>query len=491
MHQIELFMKYPHEVQDEVFQKLITSATDTQWGHKYKYNSIRTYRDFASRVPLQDYENLKKYIVKLKQGQKNLLWPGEVKWFAKSSGTTNDKSKFIPVTREALEECQFKAGKDMLSIYCNNNPATRIFQGKSLMIGGSRQINQFNSDSYYGDLSAIIIKNLPFWADMLSTPDQSIALMENWEEKIARIAQTTSNENVTSITGVPSWALVILNNVLAYTGKKNIHDVWPNLEVFFHGGVSFNPYREQFNRLIGNPYMHYMETYNASEGFFGMQYESYSKEMLLMLDYGIFYEFIPMSDYESDNPRVLSLREVEKDLNYALVISTNAGLWRYKIGDTIKFTSLNPYSFVITGRTKHFLNAFGEEVMIDNAEQALLAACSKTNATIVEFTAAPVFFSQEQAGAHQWLIEFSKPPEDMHLFAELFDNALKALNSDYEAKRYGHYVLRPPIMQALPSGTFYAWMKKRNKLGGQNKVPKLSNSREYVESILAEMEQHA
>lgn len=484
IHQIELFMKYPHEVQQEVFQKLITTAADTAWGKKYKYNQIKNYSNFASRVPLQDYEDLKQYVVRLKQGEKNLLWPGEVKWFAKSSGTTNDKSKFIPVTREALEECQFKAGKDMLSIYCNNNSTTKIFQGKSLAIGGSRQINQFNSESYYGDLSAIIIKNLPFWADMLSTPEQSIALMENWEEKIEKIALSTSSENVTSITGVPSWALVILNKVLEINGKKDITEIWPNLEVFFHGGVSFLPYQEQFNNVISSPYMSYLETYNASEGFFGIQDTSHSKELLLMLDYGIFYEFIPVSDYQSENPKVLSLQDVEIEVNYALLISTNGGLWRYKIGDTIRFTSLNPYRIKISGRTKHFLNTFGEEVIIDNAEKALLQACQKTNAMVSEYTVAPVYLKNKEAGAHEWLIEFKKEPIDINFFSEILDNSLKAINSDYEAKRFGNYILQKPIIRVLPLGTFYEWMKQRGKLGGQNKVPKLSNDRKYVDSIL-------
>lgn len=484
IHQIELFMKYPHEVQQEVFQKLITTASDTEWGNKYKYHEIKNYAQFSSRVPLQDYEDLKQYVVRLKQGEKNLLWPGEVKWFAKSSGTTNDKSKFIPVTREALEECQFKAGKDMLSIYCSNNPYTKIFQGKSLTIGGSRQINQFNRESYYGDLSAIIIKNLPFWADMLSTPEQSIALMENWEEKIEKIASFTSNENVTSITGVPSWALVILNKVLEINDKNDISEIWPNLEVFFHGGVSFTPYLEQFKNIISSPYMSFMETYNASEGFFGIQDTVHSKELLLMLDYGIFYEFIPISEYTSENPKVISLQEVEKNVNYAMLISTNGGLWRYKIGDTIQFTSLNPYRITISGRTKHFLNAFGEEVMIDNAEKALLTACQKTNAIVTDYTVAPVFLKNKEAGAHEWLIEFKEPPNDIHFFIEVLDNSLKAINSDYEAKRYGNYILQKPIVRMLPNGTFYEWMKQRGKLGGQNKVPKLSNDRKYVESIL-------
>ena len=482
IHQIELFMKYPNEVQLEWFKKLITSAKDTEWGIKYDYKSITKLSQFKERVPVNDYESLKPYIERLRKGEQNLLWPEEIKWFAKSSGTTNDKSKFIPVSEDALEECHFNGGKDLLSIYCNNNPNTLIFDGKGLTLGGSHYINEFYDEACYGDLSAIIIQNLPFWAQFIRTPNISIALMDEWESKIEKIVEATKDEIVTSISGVPSWNLFLLKRILEATGKNNIHEVWPELEIFFHGGVSFGPYREQFKKIISSEKMMYMETYNASEGFFGIQDRMDSDEMLLMLDYGIFYEFMPIEDDGKENPRVYSLDQVEKDKNYILIISTNAGLWRYVIGDTIKFTSVNPFRIKITGRTKNFINVFGEELIIDNAETALDIACKKTGSIINEYTAAPIFF--EENAAHQWVIEFSETPKQIEYFSEVFDNALKSLNSDYEAKRYHNMILREPVIHCVPYGTFYNWFKKRGKLGGQNKVPRLFNERKYIEEIL-------
>ena len=482
IHQIELFMKYPHEVQQEVFQKLITTASNTEWGNKYKYHEIKNYAHFSSRVPLQDYEDIKQYVVRLKQGEKNLLWPGEVKWFAKSSGTTNDKSKFIPVTREALEECQFKAGKDMLSIYCFNNPSTKIFQGKSLAIGGSRQINQFNRESYYGDLSAIIIKNLPFWADMLSTPEQSIALMENWEEKIEKIAASTSNENVTSITGVPSWALVILNKVLEIKGKNDISEIWPNLEVFFHGGVSFTPYLEQFKNIISSPYMSFLETYNASEGFFGIQDTIQSKELLLMLDYGIFYEFIPAEEYFNSNPTRISLQDVELNKNYALILNTNAGLWGYSIGDTIKFISKNPYRIIVTGRIKHFTSAFGEHVIAEEVEYALQQTLSSYPAEITEFHVAPQVQPKEGLPYHEWFVEFTKEPENISSFCTKIDIELQNKNVYYKDLRQGNMLCELKITP-LKKNAFVEYMKGLGKLGGQNKMPRLANDRTIAKEL--------
>lgn len=485
IHQIELFMKYPHEVQQDVFQKLILSAQNTEWGKKYGYHSIKTIQDFRNRVPMQDYDSLKPHIQRLMSGEQNILWSSEIKWFAKSSGTTSDKSKFIPVSYEAIEDCHFKGAKDLLSIYCNNHPETKIFTGKGLTLSGSNHINSLSSESFYGDISAILIQNLPLWADFIRTPDISIALMDRWEEKIEMMARTTAQENVTSISGVPTWAVVLANRILEITGKDNLTEVWPHLELFIHGAVSFVPYRDQFHRLIPSANMHYLETYNASEGFFGIQDTEELNEMLLMLDYGIFYEFIPMEEVGKENPKVLGLEDVEADKNYALAISTNAGLWRYMIGDTVKFTSLSPYRIKITGRTKLFINAFGEEVIIDNAENAVRIACEKTGSMIRDYTVAPVYFSDGKKAAHEWLIEFEKPPVSLEFFSEVLDNALKSLNSDYEAKRYNDMALSRPIIRLLPEDTFYQWLKSKGKLGGQHKVPRLSNDRTIADEILS------
>jgi hypothetical protein len=484
-HQIELFMKYPHEVQEEWFKKLISNARDTEWGNKYDYKSIKSVRDFKNRVPVNDYDALKPYITRLRKGEQNILWNTEIKLFAKSSGTTSDKSKYIPVSQEALEECHFKGGKDMLSIYCNNFPDTLIFDGRGLAMGGSHRITEINNENYYdGDLSALIVQNLPYWAEFIRVPKRSVALMDEWESKIEKMASSTINHNVTNILGVPSWTLLLLRRILEITGKDNLLEVWPNLEVFFHGGVSFTPYVKQFEELIPSHEMRYMETYNASEGFFGLQDRSDSEELLLMLDYGIYYEFMPVEELDSNDPKLLTLDEVEAGKNYALVITTNGGLWRYLIGDTIKFTSTNPYRIKITGRTKNFINVAGEELIIDNAEQALKIACDKCHAEVMEYTAAPVYFEKDQSAAHEWLIEFKVAPENIEYFAETLDNALKSLNSDYEAKRYHNMVLLPPQVKSVPEKTFYNWLKMKNKLGGQHKVPRLSNDRKHVDEIL-------
>ena len=488
IHQIELFMKYPHDVQLELFKKLMSSAADTEWGEKYDYASITSPEQFRQRVPVSDYNNLKPYIERLRQGEQNLLWNTDVKWFAKSSGTTSDKSKYIPVSAEALEECHYKGGKDMLSIYFHNHPNSEIFSGRGLAMGGSSSITEVNNESYYtGDLSAILVQNLPLWVQILKTPSRSIALMDEWESKIEKMARVTMEHDVTSISGVPSWSLVLIRRILELQGKSNLADVWPNLEVFFHGGVNFDPYRKQFNELIQSDIMSYMETYNASEGFFGIQDRSDHNDMLLMLDYGIYYEFIPFEHIEDENPPTLLLDEVETGKNYAMLISTNGGLWRYLIGDTIKFTSVDPYRIKITGRTKNFINAFGEEIIIENAEKALAIACDKCNAVVADYTAAPIYFNNNKNAAHEWLIEFTRPPENLDVFTDNFDNALKSLNSDYEAKRYKNMVLGQPLIKSLPANTFYNWLKKRDKLGGQNKVPRLSNNRKYVDDILEQI----
>jgi len=490
IHQIELFMKYPHEVQQEWLRRLLQSAEDTEWGRRYDFSSIQTPEEFRNRVPVNDYNSLKADIDRTRNGEQNVLWSSEVRFFAKSSGTTSDKSKFIPVSDEALEDCHFKAGKDLLSIYYNNHPNATIFDGKGLVMGGSHNITEINNSSYYdGDLSAILIQNMPFWVQLKKTPNLSIALMEEWESKIEKIAHETMNHNVTNISGVPSWTLVLIKRILELANASNLKEVWPNLEVFFHGGVSFNPYRTQYEKFLPQGSINYMETYNASEGFFAIQDQTDSEEMLLMLDYGIFYEFLPLENLEDENPKTLTLDEVEKGKNYALIITTNGGLWRYLIGDTVIFTSTDPYRIKITGRTKSFINAVGEELIIDNAEKALDTACKKTGASINDYTGAPIYFSDNQNAGHEWLIEFENPPESLDFFKEAFDNALKAVNSDYEAKRYNDMVLHKPIMRQLEQGTFYQWMKQKGKLGGQNKVPRLSNTRHYVDAILKMVEE--
>lgn len=486
MLQIEVFMKYPHEVQNEWFRKLISSAQNTEWGKKFSYNSIETLRQFQERVPLQDYDSLKPCIERIRRGEQNILWNEEIKWFAKSSGTTSDKSKFLPVSPQSLEECHYKGGKDMVAMYCNNFPDTQLFTGKNLALGGSHHTDLYdNYESYHGDVSAIIMQHLPLWAEFLRAPELSIALMSDWEKKLEKIAKSTMNENVTSIAGVPSWMLVLLKYILKLSGKKTIKEIWPNLEVYFHGGVSFSPYKENFKNIFGTSSVNYLELYNASEGFFGIEDQKNSDELLLMLDYGIYYEFLPCDETENKNEKTISLDEVEVGKNYALVISTNSGLWRYQLGDTIKFTSINPYRFKISGRTKHFINAFGEEVVIENTENALKIACEKTNAVAREYTVAPIYMGSENNGAHEWLIEFEKEPTDINYFSEVLDNALKSLNSDYEAKRFNNYALRAPIIRKMNEGTFYNWLKVQGKLGGQNKIPRLSNNRKYVEEILA------
>lgn len=487
IHQMELFMKYPTEVQFDWLNRLLSISRTTEWGRRYDFKSIVTYRDFAERVPLNDYESLKPSIDRLRKGEQNILWPTEIKWFAKSSGTTGDKSKFIPVSEEALQECHFKGGKDLLSIYCNNHPETLLFDGKSIAMGGSHQVIEISNESYYyeGDLSAIIIQNLPLWVEVLRTPNLSIALMNEWESKIEKMARATIPHNVTNISGVPSWTLLLFKRILEITGKTSILDVWPNFELFMHGGVNFQPYREQFRRILPSDHVNYLETYNASEGFIGIQDRSDADDMLLMLDYGIFYEFIPCSQVGRENPQVLALDEVKKDVNYAMVITTNAGLWRYIIGDTIQFTTLNPFRIKITGRIRNFINAFGEELIVENAEKAMTIACERSHATVTEFTAAPVYFEGDKNGAHEWLIEFEKSPADLDFFVNSLDTELKALNSDYEAKRYHNMILGEPVVRIMPPGSFYNWLKSKGRLGGQHKVPRLSNDRKYIEEILS------
>lgn len=482
-HQIELFLKYPNEVQNELLFSLLKFSKDTEIGKQYDFASISTYKEFTDRVPIVNYEDIQPHIERSRLGEQNIFWPKPIKWFAKSSGTTNAKSKFIPVSSQSLEDCHYAASKDLLCMYLNNNEGAQLFTGKSLRLGGSKELYKENG-TVFGDLSAILIDNMPFWAEFSSTPSSKVSLMSEWETKMAAIVEETTNENVTSLAGVPSWMLVLLNHVLDTTGKPNLFDVWPNLEVYFHGGVSFNPYIEQYRKLLPSKTFKYYEIYNASEGFFAIQDQNYSGDLLLMLDYGIFYEFIPMDAYGTKNQKVIPLSEVELNTNYAIIITTNAGLWRYQIGDTIRFVSLSPHRIKVSGRTKHHINAFGEELIIENAEDALKKVCKRTASEIVDYTAAPIFMKGKEKGAHEWIIEFKTQPQDMLYFEELFDNALKALNSDYEAKRYNNMTLNKPKIHCARPNLFYDWLRTKNKLGGQHKVPRLSNSRDFVEALL-------
>lgn len=486
IHQIDLFKQYPLEVQEELRLKLVATAKNTVWGKSHLFSTIKSYTDFKNAVPLQEYNSLFPFIQRAMDGELNVLWPKKTNWFAKSSGTTEAKSKFIPVTKDSLEECHYKGGKDLLALYYNNHPKRKLYNGKHLIIGGSAQINQLSTDSYFGDLSAIIVKNLPFWAEIRRTPSKEIALMSEWESKIEKMARSTINEDVLIIAGVPSWTMVLAKKVLEISGKSNLKEVWPNLELFMHGGVSFEPYKQEFQRLIPDKTMNYVETYNASEGFFGIQDQLDSNELLLMLDYGIYYEFIPMRSYDGIHSKeVCNLEDVELYKNYALVISSNGGLWRYIIGDTIQFTNLKPFRFKITGRTKQFINTFGEEIIVDNAEKAIAYACEQTKSQLKEFTACPIYMEADQKGGHEWFIEFTKEPENAHEFAVFLDEKLSEINSDYAAKRASDLVLQLPVVHILPEGTFNKWLKSIEKLGGQNKVPRLSNNRKIAEEVIA------
>lgn len=485
MHQIELFIKYPHEVQQEWFKTLLYRAQDTEWGKSYDYKSIKTIDQYRQRVPVSNYGDLKPYIDRTRAGEQNILWPSDIKWYAKSSGTTANKSKFIPVSKHAIEECHFKGGKDLLSLYVNSHPETLIFDGKSIGLGGSNRINEINNEAYYeGDLSAILIQNLPFWVEMQRTPNLEVTLMSEWEEKIQKMAQITMHHDVTKMAGVPSWSMVLIKKVLEISGQDNIKKVWPNFEVFFWGGVNFEPYRKQFNRLFGNEPVNYWQTYNASEGFFGIQDRKDADDMLLMLDYGVFYEFIPFDQVNTENPKIIGLDEVQLFVNYALIITTNAGLWRYEIGDTIVFTSLQPYRIKVSGRIQNFINSVGEEIIVDNADKAIAVACQKCKVSVNEYTAGPVYGLSANKACHEWIIEFEEAPVDMAFFIDSLDNALKSLNSDYEAKRYKNMILNEPIVHIAAQGVFYKWLKMKGKLGGQHKVPRLANNREYLDEIL-------
>lgn len=486
IHAIDRYADHAEDIQRGVLRRLLNKAAGTQYGKQHKFNELRTYESFAKRVPLNDYETLKDYIDRMRHGEKDVLWKGQVKWYAKSSGTTNDKSKFIPVTQQGLKQIHYAGGRDSVALYLNrHNPQSRMFAGKGLILGGSHQPNYNVSNSLVGDLSAILIENVSHFVEHFRVPCRETALLGDFELKRDRIAHEALGENVTNLSGVPSWMMSVLMRVLEVSGKERIEEVWPNLEVFFHGGVAFTPYREQYRRIIQSAGMHYMETYNASEGFFGLQDDPADSALLLMLDYDVFYEFIPLEDVGSEQPRVLPIWQVEPGVNYALVITTSCGLWRYQIGDTVKFTSVRPYKFHISGRTKSFINAFGEELMVDNAEQGLAIACRQTGAEVEEYTAAPVFMDADGHCRHQWVIEFRKAPESTEEFADILDRALQTINSDYEAKRYKDLTLQRLELIAARPGLFTDWLRSRGKLGGQHKVPRLSNHRDIIEQILA------
>jgi len=482
---MEYFIKYPIEVQQQVLQNLLYCAVDTEIGKRYDFSSLERYEHFKNRLPIVRYEDISKDIERCRNGEQNIFWNTPIKWFAKSSGTTNAKSKFIPVSNEALEECHYKAGKDMLSLYFNNNENSQLLAGKCLRLAGSKELHNKNNKIYFGDLSAIVTENLPIWAEFSSTPSTKVSLMTEWEAKLKAIIKESVQDNVTGLLGVPSWMLVLLQKTLSETKKKDLFEIWPNLEVYFHGGVNFDPYHSQFQSLLPSADFKYYEIYNASEGFFAIQDQNNSRDLLLMLDYGIFYEFIPMDKYGTHSEDdVISLDGVAVGVQYAVIITTNGGLWRYDIGDTIRFTSLSPFRIQVTGRTKHHINVFGEELIIDNAEKALNAAAQKTGAQYVDFTAGPIFMEGKNKGAHEWIIEFNNPPNDINMFTQILDEELKAENSDYEAKRYKNITLTLPKVHMARTNLFYDWLAKKNKLGGQHKVPRLSNKRKFLEELL-------
>ncbi|MBK8609518.1 MAG: GH3 auxin-responsive promoter family protein [Chitinophagaceae bacterium] len=480
---IENWSSHPMAVQREVLQDLVTAAQYTEFGKKYNFSKLFTLKEFKKKVPIHEYDDIKPYIHRMMEGEQNVLWNTPVTWFAKSSGTTSDKSKFIPISDESLKENHFQASKDLLSHYYKNFPSSDLLTGKGLVVGGSHQISKVNEDIQYGDLSAVLMQNSPFWGQWIRTPELSVALLDEWEEKIEKLARVTAEENVTSLAGVPTWTLLLLKRILEIKGKTTIKEVWPNLELYINGGVSFVPYKEQFDKIFGTK-INYLEIYNASEGFVAAQVNPDDDGMLLFTEHGVFYEFMPVEEYGNKNPRTFGLNHVDTGINYALVMSTTGGLWRYLIGDTIMFTSLHPYKIKITGRLKHYMNAFGEEVIVDNSDKAIALAAKKTEAIVNDYTAAPVYFSENSNGAHEWLIEFEKEPDDFNTFIETLDAELKNINSDYEAKRHKNIALRLPIVHKLPAGTFTEWLRSKGKLGGQHKIPRLSNERTMLEEIL-------
>lgn len=484
LNDIEYSIDHPIDAQNRIFHYLIRKAQNTEWGRKYDYKSINSIATFKKRIPIQEYEDILPFIDRIKKGEQNILWDTPIRWLAKSSGTTSSKSKFIPVSKESLEDNHYRGGKDIMAVYNEYFPDSRIYdKGKGLILGGSHEISQYSQEVSYGDLSAVLLQNLPMIARYFRAPSLEVALLSEWETKLERMAAETCQENITFLAGVPSWTIVLFKKILEITGKDNICQVWPNLEMYMHGGVNFEPYREQFDRFLPGSQVNYYQTYNASEGFFGFQNEPDADDMALCLNHGVYYEFAELSDADKEFPKTYSLEEVEIGKSYVIIISTNSGLWRYKIGDTIKFTSKFPFKIKVTGRVKHFINAFGEELVIENADSALAAASKATNAKVREYTAAPIYFSDDAAGSHEWLIEFEEAPTSLEEFQKALDRNLKKLNSDYEAKRYNDYNLRMPEILSVRPGLFYDWLNSKGKLGGQHKVPRLSNDRIYIEEL--------
>lgn len=478
-------------IQKRTLVELIERASQTSFGKEHQFSKIRDYADFASQVPIMDYDDIKPYVERMMKGEAHVLWPGVISWFAKSSGTTNDKSKFIPVSTETLESCHFEGGRDALTFYFKDHPHSKLFEGKGLLIGGSHSVSHLNAHAHFGDLSALLMKHMPMWVHLFKTPTAAVALMDDWEKKLEKMVEQTHAENVTNVSGVPTWTTVLFDRLLEKTGKSTMLEVWPNLELYIHGGVSFTPYRQQFQRYLPGDKVTYLETYNASEGFFGIQIQPHSTALSLMVHYGIFYEFIPLLGMGVEADKPVPLWEVITGQQYAVLISNNSGLWRYRLGDTICFDSVKPYTFHITGRTRLFINAFGEELMIDNADKAMDIACSKNQATLKDYTAAPIYLDDPENAGHEWLIEFEIPPADLQAFTLDLDAALKTLNSDYEAKRHKDIALKMPKIKVLPTHSFHKWLESKNKLGGQHKVPRLWNDRSIVDEMYAMLSKHS
>lgn len=486
LSKIRHYTEHPHEVQEELLRQLLAMAAGTEFGRKHGFEGIGDRAGFAANVPVTDYEAFRPWIDRTIGGEKNLIWPSDIRWFAKSSGTTSGRSKFIPVSRESLETCHLRGPRDLMCLYAHNNPGTRVFSGKSLILGGSQKLSTENNDVHIGDVSAVMMMNQPPLATLLRTPPLSVALLDDWEEKIDRMARTTPAQHITLLAGVPTWTLVLGRRILEITGKEHLGQVWPGLELYVHGGVNFEPYRSLFEALIPDRQCRFYQTYNASEGFFAFQSGNDDQDMLLALNNGVYYEFIPRGHYDDEDPPVLGLEDIRAGEQYALVITTNAGLWRYKPGDTVQVTSVNPYRIRVSGRTKQFVNAFGEEVIVENADEAVRRACLDTGALLRDYTMAPVYFGKEGArGAHQWLLEFERSPENIAAFTAALDRALQGLNSDYEAKRTAGLALDMPEVVPVREGLFSDWLKRHGKLGGQHKVPRLSNDRKLVEELLA------
>ena len=465
---------------------LIAKARRTHWGESHHYEAIRSYEDFAQKVPVSTYEDLAPWIMRQLGGEKDVLWRGRVNRFAQSSGTSNGKSKYIPVTSDALQMCHYKGASSVVAHYLNLYPDSRMFSGKGLILGGSfaNEVTDLRSDARVGDLSAHLIEKVNPFVNLMRVPSKDIALMVDWEKKLPALVEASIGENITNLSGVPSWFLVMLKAVIEKAGATSIHEVWPNLEVFFHGGISFKPYRSQYAAITDVSKMRYIETYNASEGFFAVQDTIDSRAMLLLLDVGVFYEFMPLDQLDNPTPKLVPMWEVEPGKVYGLVISSCNGLWRYAIGDTVKIESVNPVKISIAGRTKHFINAFGEELMVHNAEVAIAKVCDEMDCAILNYTAAPVYAADNSKGRHEWLIEFSKRPADLDMFATRLDELLQQENSDYQAKRYKGIFLDTLTVVEAKEGLFDCWLGSTGKLGGQRKVPRLANNRQFIEPML-------